>query len=64
MNAFVEMRRSISNNALLFERVSTIELRQLEYQKQTDEKLEQIFKYISEHEESSQKVFLNQSYSR
>lgn len=57
MNAFVEMRRFISNNALLFERISAVELRQLEYQKQTDEKLEQIFEYISEHEESNQKVF-------
>ncbi len=57
MNAFVEMRRFIANNALLFERISTVELRQLEYQKQTDEKLEQIFAYISEHEESGQKVF-------
>ena len=59
MNAFVEMRRFIANNALLFERISTVELRQLEYQKQTDEKLEQIFEYISEHEESSQKVFFD-----
>lgn len=59
MNAFVEMRRFISSNALLFERISTVELRQLEYQKQTDEKLEQIFEYISEHEESSQKVFFD-----
>ena len=57
MNAFVEMRRFISNNALLFERISAVELCQLEYQKQTDEKLEQIFEYISEHEESNQKVF-------
>ena len=57
MKSFVEMRRFIANNALLFERISTVELRQLEYQKQTDEKLEQIFEYISEHEESSQKVF-------
>lgn len=59
MNAFVEMRRFIANNALLFERISTVELRQLEYQKQTDKKLEQIFEYISEHEESSQKVFFD-----
>lgn len=59
MKSFVEMRRFISNNALLFERISTVELRQLEYQKQTDEKLEQIFEYISEHEESSQKVFFD-----
>lgn len=59
MNAFIEMRRFIANNALLFERISNVELKQLAYQKQTDEKLEQIFEYISEHEESSQKVFFN-----
>lgn len=58
MNAFVEMRRFIANNALLFDRISSIELKQLEYQKQTDEKLEQIFEYISGHEEAGQKVFL------
>ena len=57
MDAFVEMRRFIANNALLLERISNVELKQLEYQKQTDKKFEQIFNYISEHEESSQKVF-------
>ena len=59
MRAFVEMRRFIANNALLFERISNVELKQLEYQKQTDEKLEQILEYISEHEEASQKVFFD-----
>lgn len=59
MNAFVEMRRFIANNSLLFERISNVELKQLEYQKQTDEKLEQIFEYISDHEKSSQKVFFD-----
>ena len=59
MRAFVEMRRFIANNALPFERISNVELKQLEYQKQTDEKLEQIFEYISEHEETSQKVFFD-----
>ena len=59
MRAFVEMRRFIANNALLFERISNVELKQLEYQKQTDEKLKQIFEYISEHEEASQKVFFD-----
>lgn len=59
MNAFVEMRRFIANNALLFERISNIELKQLGYQKQTDEKLEQIFEYISGHEEAGQKVFFD-----
>ena len=32
MRAFVEMRRFIANNALLFERISNVELKQLEYQ--------------------------------
>ena len=53
------MRRFIANNSLLFERISNVELKQLEYQKQTDEKLEQIFEYISEHEEAAQKVFFD-----
>lgn len=53
MRAFVEMRHFIANNTLLFERISSVELQQLQYQKQTDEKLEQILEYISEHEEPS-----------
>ena len=59
MRTFVEMRRFIANNALLFERISNVELKQLEYQKQTDEKMDQIFEYISEHEEISQKIFFD-----
>ena len=51
--------RFIANNALLFERISNVELKQLEYQKKTDEKLEQIFEYISDHEESNQKIFFD-----
>lgn len=59
MRAFVEMRRFISSNSLLFERISNVELKQLAYQKQTDEKLEQIFGYLSEHKESNQKIFFD-----
>ena len=59
MRAFVEMRRFISNNALLFERISNVELKHLEYQKKTDAKLDQIFEYISDHEESNQKIFFD-----
>lgn len=59
MRAFVEMRRFIANNAVLFERISKVELQQLEYQKKTDEKLEKVFEYISDHEEASQKVFFD-----
>ena len=46
MRAFREMRHFIANNATLFERISNVELRQLEYQKQTDKKFDQLFEYI------------------
>ena len=57
MNTFVEMRHFISNNSLLFEKVSHIELKQLEYQKNTDERFARIFRYIEDHAEAAQKVF-------
>lgn len=59
MRAFREMRKFVTNNALMFEHISQIELRQLDYEKRTDEKLDEIFKYISDHEESNQKVFFD-----
>ena len=59
MDTFVEMRRLIGNNALLFDRLNNVELTQREYQRHTNERLEQIFDYIAEHEESSQKVFFD-----
>ena len=59
MRAFVEMRHFIANNQFLFERISAVELNQLEYQKKTDEKLDEIFEYISDHEESQQKIFFD-----
>ena len=57
MNTFVEMRRYIADNVLLYEKVSDIELKQREYQKNTDEKLNKVFQYIEEHAESEQKIF-------
>lgn len=59
MRAFREMRRFIANNALLFEKVSHIELKQLEYQKNTDEKFDKVFQYIEDHAESEQKIFFD-----
>jgi hypothetical protein len=59
MRTFVEMRRFIANNALLFEKVSDIELKQLEYQKSTDEKFNKVFRYIEDHAESEQKIFFD-----
>ncbi len=59
MRTFVEMRRFIANNALLFEKVSHMELKQLEYQKSTDEKFDKVFQYIEDHAESEQKIFFD-----
>lgn len=57
MRTFVEMRHFIANNALLFEKVTGIELKQLEYQKNTDEKFDKVFRYIEDHAESEQRLF-------
>lgn len=57
MNAFVEMRRFMASNAMLFERISAVELKQLEFQKKTEEKFDEVFEYISDHAESEQKIF-------
>ena len=59
MRAFVEMRHFIANNSLLFERISAVELRQLAYQKETDNKLDQIFDVLNERAESNQKIFFD-----
>lgn len=57
MNAFIEMRKFILTNQMLFEKISNVELKQLEYQKLADNKFEQVFKYINEHKEENQKIF-------
>ncbi|MCH3947804.1 MAG: ORF6N domain-containing protein [Olsenella sp.] len=57
MDAFVEMRYFIADNAHMFEQIRNIELRQAEYQKATDERFEKVFDYMGAHEEPRQKVF-------
>lgn len=57
VNTFVEMRRFMANNSLVLNRINEIEVKQLIYQKDADEKFDKIFTYISEHEEVSQKIF-------
>ena len=59
MRAFSEMRRFIANNAMLFEKISSIELKQLEYQKSTDERFDRVFQYIDDHAETEQKIFFD-----
>ena len=46
MNAFVEMRKFVSNNAGLFQRLDKMEVKQIE----ADQKFEQIFKALESRE--------------
>ena len=55
MRAFREMRHFVANNAALFDRISKVELKQLE----TDKKFDQLFEYIGEHTETNQKLFFD-----
>ncbi len=57
MNTFVEMRRFMANNSIVLNRINEVEVKQMIYQKDADEKFDKIFTYISEHEEVSQKIF-------
>ena len=57
MDAFVEMRRFILNNQRLFEKISSMELKQSMFEKSTNKKFERVFKYIGEHKEDNQKIF-------
>ncbi len=59
MDTFVEMRKYMANTSLLYERLNAMEVRQINYESETDERFERVFEYISEHEESSQKVFFD-----
>ena len=59
MRAFREMRHFIMNNERMFERINSIELKQLEYQKESEEKFNRIFDYIAEHKENNQKIFFD-----
>ncbi|MCM1125219.1 MAG: ORF6N domain-containing protein [Lachnospiraceae bacterium] len=59
MNTFVKMRKFLAENALMFERLSSLELKQLQYQKESNEKFDKIFAYISEHEEANQHIFFD-----
>lgn len=59
MDAFVEMRRFISNNAAMFAQIRAVELRQMEYQKNVDERFRRIFDHMGACEAPRQKVFFD-----
>lgn len=48
MRAFVAMRRFIASNAKVFQRLDTVERKQIEYKAETDQKFERIFNAIEE----------------
>jgi hypothetical protein len=55
MRAFREMRHFIADNAALFDRISKVELKQLE----ADKKFDQLFEYVNTHAETNQKLFFD-----
>lgn len=59
INAFVEMRKFLVANASLFERLETVEKRQLSFEIKTDENFEKVFKALESQEEPRQGVFYN-----
>lgn len=59
MTAFVEMRRFLANNSVLFQKISEVNWRQQEYEKKTDERFEKVFDYIAENNDVKQKIFFD-----
>lgn len=59
INAFVEMRKFLVANASLFERLETVEKRQLSFEIKTDENFEKVFKALESQEEPRQGIFYN-----
>ncbi len=60
MEAFVAMRRFMINNAQIFQRIDTIEKRQLKHEIETNEKFEKVFNALQSKEiEPKQGIFFN-----
>ena len=57
MNTFVEMRRFMTSNTMMLNRINQLEIQQTNHKKEADEKFERIFEYISSNKESNQKIF-------
>lgn len=59
MMVFVEMRKFLVNNSVLFEKINEVNWRQQEYEKRTDDRFEKVFDYIAEHGETMQRIFFD-----
>ena len=64
MKTFVEMRRYLANENFVLDKVNKLEckltegdIKRQQFEEKTERKFEQIFSYISEHEEVTQKIF-------
>ncbi len=55
MNAFVKMRRHFSSVSLLSEKLEFLEAKQIQYQRESERKFDEIFSFISAKTESQQK---------
>ncbi|MCL2426480.1 MAG: ORF6N domain-containing protein [Oscillospiraceae bacterium] len=59
MRAFVEMRHFLASNADIFDRISRVEVKQLDFEKTTNEKLEEILDYLSNPNEATCRIFFD-----
>jgi len=60
INAFVEMRRFIQNNAQVFARLDSVERRQLVFESETEKKFEKVFQALEQRDEPpKQGIFYN-----
>jgi hypothetical protein len=66
MKTLVELRRYFAHGTLLLEKVTGLEIKQIEadrkreeFEQKTEKRLEEVFDYIESHKESSQKIFID-----
>ena len=57
INAFVEMRRFIQNNASIFARIDSVEKRQLQFESKTEAHFEKVFQALESAEPPKQGIF-------
>ena len=57
MNAFVKMRKYFSSVSFLSEKLGSLEAKQIQYQRESERKFDEIFSFISAKAESQQKIF-------
>lgn len=62
MNVFVKMRRFLAENALMFDKLNNLELKQLEYQKESNKKFDQILLIFLNMKKWGRKSFLKDRY--